>query len=494
MSREEYESGRIQYVQQDGNREFISLLACVCADGSALPPALIYQGTSGDLQNSWVEDLKEEDEALFTSAANGWTSNALGRAWLKRFHKQTRQKGSRWRLLIADGHISHVNLPFVQLADSYRILLIIFPSHTTHRLQPLDVVLFGPLSTAYSKELVKYTETALGWVTMTKRMFWPLFREAWKASFTVKNIKKAFEATGIWPQDPQKVLQKLPTPTQTLSTSLPSANQILHTPYTSRQGRQLAAATPNLAVVAALQNAVIKLSTLSEIHEHRLNGLSRSFAKEKQKRKPRKRLNLVGEEDHGEAQFFSPTRILAAIEHADSEEAQKEEEARQKEAQKAERERVRVQKLAEKEEARIHKAAERQLAKEQREAAAGERRARIEQNKQDRALRSHKKAIAAYQRKLEQKRRKDAAAVTAAERAAKKAEKAVSNGSKKAPQKPANPLKKAAVQLAASTGTSGPEKATSEDLPDAAVDVASDPPAPRSRSGRRVQKPTRFQD
>jgi len=49
MSKEAYKSGRIRYASQDGNREFISLLACVCADGTALPAALIYQGKSGDL-------------------------------------------------------------------------------------------------------------------------------------------------------------------------------------------------------------------------------------------------------------------------------------------------------------------------------------------------------------------------------------------------------------------------------------------------------------
>jgi len=37
---------------QDGSREFISLLACICADGTAIPPALIYQGTSRDLQDT----------------------------------------------------------------------------------------------------------------------------------------------------------------------------------------------------------------------------------------------------------------------------------------------------------------------------------------------------------------------------------------------------------------------------------------------------------
>jgi hypothetical protein len=42
---------------QDGNREWITLIACVCADGSALPPALVYEGKSG-IQSSWVEGIE----------------------------------------------------------------------------------------------------------------------------------------------------------------------------------------------------------------------------------------------------------------------------------------------------------------------------------------------------------------------------------------------------------------------------------------------------
>jgi hypothetical protein len=52
MTKEAYKQGRIRHFQQDGSREFISLLACICADGTALPPALIYQGASNDLQRS----------------------------------------------------------------------------------------------------------------------------------------------------------------------------------------------------------------------------------------------------------------------------------------------------------------------------------------------------------------------------------------------------------------------------------------------------------
>ncbi len=42
---------------QDGSREWITLIACVCASGEALPPALIYEGSSG-IQSSWVDDVE----------------------------------------------------------------------------------------------------------------------------------------------------------------------------------------------------------------------------------------------------------------------------------------------------------------------------------------------------------------------------------------------------------------------------------------------------
>jgi hypothetical protein len=44
---------------QDGSREFITLLACICADITALLTTLIYQGKSQDLIDTWLNNLKE---------------------------------------------------------------------------------------------------------------------------------------------------------------------------------------------------------------------------------------------------------------------------------------------------------------------------------------------------------------------------------------------------------------------------------------------------
>jgi len=48
MTRKLYNSGRIRAARQDGLREFISLLATICADSTTILLALIYKGALGD--------------------------------------------------------------------------------------------------------------------------------------------------------------------------------------------------------------------------------------------------------------------------------------------------------------------------------------------------------------------------------------------------------------------------------------------------------------
>ena len=78
-----------------------------------------------------------------------------GLHWLKRvFDRNTSEKAGRSRrLLIVDGHSSHINLKFIDYADRNRILLAVLPPHSTHRLQPLDVSVFSPLATYYTEEV-----------------------------------------------------------------------------------------------------------------------------------------------------------------------------------------------------------------------------------------------------------------------------------------------------------------------------------------------------
>ncbi|KAI5729389.1 hypothetical protein M8J76_002005 [Diaphorina citri] len=56
-------------------------------------------------------------------------------------------------LLLLDGHASHPkNLELIKMARDNNVVLLCFPTHCTHRMQPLDVSLMGPLSTYYEQE------------------------------------------------------------------------------------------------------------------------------------------------------------------------------------------------------------------------------------------------------------------------------------------------------------------------------------------------------
>ena len=123
FSRRMWEQKEVRAAIQDGPREWITLLACVCADGSVLPPSLIYQATSGAIQSSWVEDIKLEDHSVHViSSPSGWTNNDIGLAWLEHmFDRHTQAKARRsHRSLILDGHGYHVTFFFLSIVTNTR--------------------------------------------------------------------------------------------------------------------------------------------------------------------------------------------------------------------------------------------------------------------------------------------------------------------------------------------------------------------------------------
>jgi hypothetical protein len=70
MTREAYNKGKIKAARYDSSREFISLLAIICANGTKIPLALIYKGKTNSLQDTWTIDVGEE-EVYFLASTNG---------------------------------------------------------------------------------------------------------------------------------------------------------------------------------------------------------------------------------------------------------------------------------------------------------------------------------------------------------------------------------------------------------------------------------------
>ena len=389
---EALKSGRIRGAAHDGNREFITLLACICADGSKLPPGLIYQGESGMLQDTWVEDFKVGDEAFFTTTPTGWTSDSLGVDWLKRvFDRYTKEKGRGRRLLILDGHSSHFNWKFLITADALRILLLILPLYSTHRLQPLDVGLFSPLSTAYSNELNDLLTGSLGYTLMSKCLFWRLFKPAWETAFSEKNILSSFEKTGIFPYNPDLVLDVIQIPPQS-----PKSQDEPKTPLTSRsirRAQKVYKLDPSKKNLDLLFKSQVKLAAQYEIALHERTGLVDALQIEKGRVKRGKRLNVLGEEENGDPHFISPSKINAAKVYQAEKEAQEDTEQKEKAARKDEMAAKRAQKQAEKEERALQRVARRDEARQAKAEKAAQIQARKEAREQAKAAKEAKKEV-----------------------------------------------------------------------------------------------------
>jgi len=76
----------------------------------------------------------------------GWTSDMSALYWLQIFDEQTRLRTvGRYRMLIFDGHGSHITVPFLEYCEEHNIVPFCLPPHSTHLLQPLDIGCFQAL-------------------------------------------------------------------------------------------------------------------------------------------------------------------------------------------------------------------------------------------------------------------------------------------------------------------------------------------------------------
>jgi hypothetical protein len=150
----------------------------VCADRSVLLLSLIFEAANKAIRSAWVDSINAADySVLVSSSPTSWSNNDISLAWLEQvFDRYTKAKAQRHRrLLILDGHRSYLTMDFIDYCDRNRILLARFLPHSTHTLQPLDVVLFKLLSTAYLAELSTTLQTSQGVLAIKKGDFFPLF-------------------------------------------------------------------------------------------------------------------------------------------------------------------------------------------------------------------------------------------------------------------------------------------------------------------------------
>ena len=97
--------------------------------------------------------------------------------------------------------LTQKSLEVIDLAKNNGVVMLCFPPHCTHRLQPLDVSFMKPLSTLYSDEIRKWLRSHPGCV-VTFSQIAKLASSAFIRAATMPTAINGFRTTGIWPVDP----------------------------------------------------------------------------------------------------------------------------------------------------------------------------------------------------------------------------------------------------------------------------------------------------
>ncbi|TXB97478.1 hypothetical protein FocTR4_00012009 [Fusarium oxysporum f. sp. cubense] len=311
-------------IRQPGSRSWITILECISATGKVLRPLVIFKGKTVQQQH-FPEKLDFLEDWEFTCSEKGWTNNHIALIWLKTvFIPSTKPENPKEpRLLILDGHGSHMTEDFLFECYNNNIFVLFLPAHASHVLQPLDVAVFGPLKRAYRKFLSDLASVAdsshIGKIT-----FLYTYDKARKEAITKLNALAGWKATGLWPVNLAKVLinpmvtqpPKTPAPVVTaISPAKGKNSRLLMTPRSSVQLRRALQAVPGvISEDPAVRLLFRKIGSQLDSHNFEIERQRREITimqLEKEEYLPKKRKKVIY---NGNAEFAKVPAILKARE------------------------------------------------------------------------------------------------------------------------------------------------------------------------------------
>ncbi|KAJ8930609.1 hypothetical protein NQ314_016579 [Rhamnusium bicolor] len=224
-----------------------TIMICGSADGTLLPPYIIYK--SEHLYNTWKEGgitgypccTKPccSQGCRFNRTSHGWIDAVTFKDWFcSSFLPHTKRLEGR-KVLIGDNLASHFNKQVLAKCEENNISFVCLVPHSSHICQPLDVAFFKPFKVAWRNILTTY-KLRNNLPGIPKEVFPSLLKSAIDKIDTVqaqrkdkpgaqetgvkRNIINGFDATGICPINPDKVLNKIPNfshnPEQEINDSL----------------------------------------------------------------------------------------------------------------------------------------------------------------------------------------------------------------------------------------------------------------------------------
>lgn len=180
--------------------ELVTVVGIIVANGNTVPPVMLYPR----IRIPATHMAKGSPfGTLALNSKTGWMQADLYAEQVLP-HLVTHMKASKDDpiLLLVDNHATHITLESVNFCRENGIVVLTFPPHCSHRLQPLDVGIYGPLKAVFKKGLNDFIVSNPGRRPSLYDLA-PIFNKAFDKAFSREHILKAFEKTGIAPFNSQ---------------------------------------------------------------------------------------------------------------------------------------------------------------------------------------------------------------------------------------------------------------------------------------------------
>lgn len=136
----------------------ITMALAVNAQGNSVPPFFIFPRVKYKpfMVNGGPPGC------VGTANKSGWMQAEDFLLFLKHFVKHTRPSVESKVLLLLDNHGSHLSPEGIDFCRENGVVLLSFPPHCSHKLQPLDRTVYGPLKSYVNSAIDRWMKTNPG--------------------------------------------------------------------------------------------------------------------------------------------------------------------------------------------------------------------------------------------------------------------------------------------------------------------------------------------
>lgn len=172
----------------------VTVTVAINAIGNSTPPMFIFPRIR--YHDHFIRD--GPIGSIGAGNSSGWMQEKEFLQFLEHFQRHTHSSNTQKVLLLLDNHFSHISIQALDFCKNNGIVVLSFPPHCSHKLQPLDRSVYGPFKKAVNAACDNWLRNNPG-KTMTIYNIPEVVRLSLPLALTQSNIQAGFSATGIVP-------------------------------------------------------------------------------------------------------------------------------------------------------------------------------------------------------------------------------------------------------------------------------------------------------